>query len=135
MTGSFEEILQRLAGSAFRRRFRLTANDRRYILNKGAGVIEGQARRMVSARLGAAFPVHDGRQTPMRGHPVFLAQHATACCCPSCLQKWHGIPRGRELNGAELDFICSLLMAWLRNQMGEVRFTEEKNELFPDWKG
>jgi hypothetical protein len=33
----------------------------------------------------------------MRGHPVFIAQHACACCCRGCLEKWYRIPRGIPL--------------------------------------
>src|SRR3546814_7102519 len=57
--------------------------------------------RIVEKRLAPAEPVNDGKQTPMRGHPVLIAQHATATCCRSCLAKWHGIPAGRLLDAAE----------------------------------
>ncbi|MEU6081408.1 DUF4186 family protein [Streptomyces sp. NPDC047108] len=42
-----------------------------------------------------AEPYKDGRQTPYRGHPVFVAQHATATCCRGCPQRCHHIPQGR----------------------------------------
>ena len=45
---------------------------------------------------------NDGRQTPMRNHPVFVAQHATATCCRGCLARWHGIPPGRELTADDI---------------------------------
>lgn len=54
--------------------------------------IRSHASDFVRTRLAPAQIPNDGKQTPMRGHPVFLAQHATGCCCRGCLYKWHRIP-------------------------------------------
>jgi uncharacterized protein DUF4186 len=51
-----------------------------------------------------------------RGHPVFFAQHATACCCRRCLEKWHGIARGHELTPQECEHVLAALERWLREQ-------------------
>ncbi len=59
--------------------------------------IRSHARDFVRTRLAPAQIPNDGKQTPMRGHPVFLAQHATGCCCRGCLYKWHRIPQGVQL--------------------------------------
>ena len=82
--------------SKFRSRFRLSDKDRAYIALKGWNVITEQARRFVIERLAPALPENDGKQTPMRGHVVFIAQHATATCCRGCLVKWHNIRKGKE---------------------------------------
>jgi hypothetical protein len=58
----------------------------------------------------------------MRGHPVFIAQHATATCCRSCIQKWHGIGKGRALNTDEIEFVVGLVMGWLNEQIKEGKF-------------
>lgn len=50
----------------------------------------------------------------MRGHPVFIAQHATATCCRGCLNKWWKIPKGRELTEEEVDFVVGLIMAFIK---------------------
>ncbi|RDW12333.1 DUF4186 domain-containing protein [Paracoccus thiocyanatus] len=113
-----DEIFDRLGRSAFRSRFRLGAKERAYADAKGREVIAAHARDFIAARLAPAAPANDGRQTPMRGHPVFIAQHATACCCRGCLEKWHRIPRGRALDAAEQARITDLLMAWIDRQMG-----------------
>ena len=55
----------------------------------------------------------------MRGHPVFIAQHATATCCRGCIQKWHGIEKGRALNDAEIVYVVGLIMEWIERQMDE----------------
>lgn len=78
-------------------------------------VIE-HARNFIRDRLSAAEPRNDGKQTPWRGHPVFVAQHATATCCRGCLMKWHGIPKGRELSAAEQEHAVQAIHRWLVNQ-------------------
>ena len=84
---------------------------------KGLATIRRHAADFVHTRLAAAFPLNDGRQTPMRGHPVFVAQHATGCCCRGCLGKWHGIPAGRPLTAEEEAYVVDVLMAWIERQM------------------
>jgi len=74
------------------------------------------AAEFVERRLAPAYPVRDGKQTPMRGHPVFVAQHATATCCRGCLEKWHGLPRGRPLSEAEQLYVVDVLDRLLRKQ-------------------
>ncbi|MCX7934212.1 MAG: DUF4186 domain-containing protein [Planctomycetota bacterium] len=113
----WQELRQRLARSAFRSRFRLSAAERDYFLRRGAAVIRQHAFDFVRQRLAAAKPSRDGQQTPWRGHPVFVAQHATATCCRSCLAKWHGIAAGRPLDEREICYIVSVIMAWLALQL------------------
>jgi hypothetical protein len=54
----------------------------------------------------------------MKGHPVFIAQHATATCCRGCIQKWHGIKKGKELSDQEIQFLIELIMGWIEGQTG-----------------
>ena len=105
--------LERLARSGFRSSFHLSASDRAYARRKGRAVIEQHARDLLGRRVGPAQPLHDGRQTPYRGHPVFTAQHATATCCRTCIERWHHIPKGRALTPQELDRLTALLLGWL----------------------
>ena len=114
---TYDEAFARLDRSAFRRRFRLTEPLRRYVAEKGMETIRRHAQDFVRDRLALAHPANDGRQTPMRGHPVFVAQHATATCCRGCLEKWHQIPRNRELTTKEVDYIVDLLMAWVKREL------------------
>lgn len=103
----------RLAASSFRSRFTLRRPELKYLAEHGFAAVEGQCRSFICARLAPAQPFRDGRQTPMRGHPGFVAQHATGCCCRGCLEKWHGIPRGRRLSEGEINRIVSILMRWI----------------------
>lgn len=112
-------LFQRLAQSKFRSSFSLKANDRAYVAEKGIETIRTHAQDFIRTRLAPAFPKNDGKQTPMRGHPVFIAQHATATCCRGCLEKWYGIPKGRQLSEAEQKMVVEVIMKWIGQQAGK----------------
>ncbi len=114
----FTGLFDRLARSAFRSRFRLSAKDREYIAAKGLSTIRRHAADFVAKRLAPAVIPNDGKQTPMRGHPVFVAQHATGCCCRGCFAKWHHVPAGRALTATEQNYAVCVLMAWIERQLG-----------------
>ena len=109
-----KELFSALAKSSFRQRFHLKDNDKEYLSNKGMNTILTHADDFISKRLAPAFPTNDGKQTPFKGHPVFVAQHATACCCRGCLAKWHQIPKGKPLSDNEIAYISAVLEHWLR---------------------
>jgi hypothetical protein len=91
MTSQDTIILNKLASlkqSKFRSKFRLAQKDRDYIATKGLETIKEQAFQFVNARVAPEFPKNDGKQTPMGGHPVFIAQHATATCCRGCISNF-----------------------------------------------
>lgn len=120
----FDGLFDRLSKSSFRSKFRLRRADVDYIRSKGLDTIRQHAADFVAKRLAPACIQNDGRQTPMRGHPVFLAQHATGCCCRGCFQKWHGIASGRELTPSEQQYAVSVIMEWIERQLirlGEIR--------------
>jgi predicted Fe-S protein YdhL (DUF1289 family) len=78
-------------------------------------------RDFIAKRLAPAQPVNDGKQTPFRGHPIFVAQHATATCCRGCLAKWHDIPKGHALTDDEQAHVLGALQRWLEREMPEAR--------------
>ena len=117
MVINFDECLKKLSSSVFRSKFHLKAKDVAYIKEKGMEKIKSHAYDFITKRLAPAVIENDGKQTPMRNHPVFIAQHATACCCRQCLYKWHGIRPGRELTPEQQADIVNLLMAWIEKQM------------------
>ena len=114
---TIDEALKRLQTSSFRAGFRLIEKDRAYIREKGMDISRRHAQDFVRQRLAPAVIPNDGKQTPMRGHPVFLAQHACACCCRGCLEKWHQVSKGTELNERQQEQIVNLLMAWIEHLM------------------
>lgn len=112
-----DELFERLAKSKFRSSFKLRNKELEYIRLKGIGTIRRHAADFVATRLAPANLPNDGRQTPMRGHPVFLAQHATACCCRGCFEKWHHIPKGRSLTEEEQRYAVGVIMEWITRQI------------------
>jgi hypothetical protein len=108
-----DSLFDALTKSRFRSQFRLGPKERAYLAEKTLPTILEHGRQFVRERLAPARPKNDGRQTPMEGHPVFIAQHATATCCRGCLDKWHRIPRGRELTDEETEYVVAALSRWL----------------------
>ncbi len=122
MTSQDSVISQKLVSlkrSKFRSKFQLAQKERDYIATKGLETIKDHAFEFINSRVAPDFPKNDGKQTPMRGHPVFIAQHATATCCRKCIQKWHGIEKGRALNEKEVDFVVALIMGWIERRVIE----------------
>lgn len=111
------QALEKLSRSKFRSSFRLGEKEKAYVLKKGLPAVREHACRFVKERLSPAYPENDGSQTPTRGHPVFIAQHACACCCRSCLFKWYRVPKGVELSRERQEKIVALLMTWIEEQM------------------
>jgi hypothetical protein len=116
---STNALFAALAKSKFRSSFSLGAKESKYLQDKGMTTIQDHARNFIIERLAPAYPENDGRQTPMKNHPVFIAQHATATCCRKCLQKWHGIEMGRTLSSEEVNYIIAVITAWLENQQDQ----------------
>ena len=109
-----DSVMMALAASDFRRRFRLREQELRYLHDKGWDTIMSHGRDFIAQRLAPAFPARDGKQTPMKGHPIFVAQHATATCCRGCLSKWHRIPKGRTLSDDQREYVLDVIECWLR---------------------
>ena len=107
-------VLDNLSKSKFRSSFHLNKKMKEYVKDKGLDKIKKDAYEIINKRIKPSEILNDGKQTPMKQvHPVFIAQHACACCCRGCLFKWHNIEKGKELNQNELDYIVELLMKWI----------------------
>lgn len=115
-----EEIMRKLKKSSFRSGFHLKTKDREYIDRVGLGRIRDHAYDFINDRLRPSYIENDGKQTPMRNHPVFIAQHATATCCRKCLYKWHGIRKGRTLSEEEVEYMVNMIMEWIKNEYEEL---------------
>ena len=110
-----DDIFNRLSHSKFRSSFKLKQSDIDYINKVGIEKIEEHAFDFISTRIAPKYPKNDGKQTPFRNHPVFIAQHACAICCRGCLEKWYGISRGKELSKNEIDYLVNVIMTWIKN--------------------
>lgn len=110
-------ILEKFSKSKFRSSFHLKPKDYSYINDKSLDIIKKHAYDFINQRLKDVTKVNDGKQTPMKGHPVFIAQHACALCCRGCLEKWYHISKEKILNGEEINFIVNVIMAWIAKEM------------------
>ena len=116
---TIDQALEKLGRSKFRSSFHLTQKEQLYLEEKGMDVMRKHAEDFVRQKLAPADPVNDGKQTPMHGHPVFKAMHATACCCRGCLNKWYRVPLHQELTESQQQRIVNLLMAWIERNRSE----------------
>ena len=112
--------LQALSKSKFRSGFKLKEKEKEYIKEKGLDTIEKHAYDFIRQRLAPKEIINDGKQTPMKGHPVFIAQHATATCCRGCLYKWHKIRKGKELTQKEIKYVVDLIMEWIKREINNI---------------
>lgn len=117
MNNRINTVLENLSKSTFRNKFHLKEKEINYIKEKGIDKIQEHAKDFINKRLAPAVIQNDGKQTPMRGHPVFIAQHATATCCRGCIYKWHKIPKGVELSEEQRNYICEVIMTWIQREI------------------
>ena len=109
----YNNVISKLQKSKFRSSFKLKQKDIEYINEKGMSTKKKHAVDFINQKLASAIPENDGKQTPMKNHPVFIAMHACACCCRTCLYKWHKIPMNKELTKDEKNYIYGLLIYWI----------------------
>ena len=109
--------LDRLSRQPFRARFHLRGRDRAVAELRGPQTVRRHAEDLIEQRLAPAQPANDGRQTPYRGHPVFVAQHASATCCRACLSTWHDIATGTAPTAEQQTYVVDVIMRWIGREM------------------
>ena len=113
---TIDERIDRIGRQRFRQKFHLYARDRATVELRGMDTIRAHAHDLIAKKLAPAEPHKDGKQTPYRGHPVFVAQHATATCCRGCLERNHEIPKGRELRETERAYVVEVICRWIERE-------------------
>ena len=113
----YRQLFEGLGASKFRSSCHLKQKEIDYINEKGMDVIREHAKDFIAKREAPAVIPNDGKQTPMRGHPVFIAQHATATCCRECIRKWHKIKPGKELSQIQQYYLVDVIMTWIEREM------------------
>ena len=108
--------LKSLSKSKFRSSFHLRKYMYKYIDDKGMDIIEKHTEEFIDKNLSKLLP-NDGKQTPLKNHPVFVAQHATATCCRGCIEKWYHIPKDKILEEKEKKFIKALILEWINKEL------------------
>lgn len=123
MDEKIKNIFDRLSKSKFRSSFYLKDKDILYIEDKGIDKIRNHAYDFVTKRLADTSNVTDGKQTPMKGHPVFIAQHATGTCCRSCLEKWHHISKNKNMTDDDIKYVVDIIMSWIEKEYNNYKKT------------
>ncbi len=90
-----------------------------YARRKGKKGMKEAVRKRIESSVGPEQPYRDGTQTKMQdcGNPIHYAQHATASCCRTCIEYWHGIPKGRELSGEEVEYLSQLVILYVNERL------------------
>ncbi len=117
MDNNLDQLFEKLSNSKFRSHFHLSQKDIDYIKSKGLDTIKLHAIDFIKKREAPAYIPNDGKQTPLKGHPVFIAQHATGTCCRECMRKWHKIQPNKELSQEEQDYIVEVIMTWINKEL------------------
>ena len=123
MDEKIKNIFDKLSKSKFRSIFHLKDKDILYIEDKGIDKIRNHAYDFVTKRLADTSNVTDGKQTPMKGHPVFIAQHATGTCCRSCLEKWHHIRKNKNMTEDDIKYVVDIIMSWIEKEYNNYKKT------------
>lgn len=123
MDEKIKNIFDRLSKSKFRSSFYLKDKDILYIEDKGIDKIRNHAYDFVTKRLADTSNVTDGKQTPMKGHPVFIAQHATGTCCRRCLEKWHHIRKNKNMTDDDIKYVVDIIMSWIEKEYNNYKKT------------
>ena len=124
----YKQLFERLGKSKFRSSFYLKQKDIDYINEKGLETIRKHAEDFIAKREAPAQRPNDGKQTPMKGHPVFIAQHATATCCRECIRKWHKIKPGVELSQVQQDYLVDVIMTWIKRNMYKIEYSIQQSK-------
>lgn len=91
-----------------------------HALRKGRLQLNEAARQRIEKSIATAGNPRDGRQTPFEGNSLFYGQHATATCCRTCVEYWHGIPKSHDLSDDEIDYLHALLVRFLDERLPEL---------------
>jgi len=113
---NYNIILTKLKNSKFRGSFKLSEKDREIAREKGIETMKKHAVEILEKRI-KIMPKNDRHQTPYKGYPVFIAQHATATCCRNCLEKWYKIPKDKILSEEEIEFFAGLITEWISREI------------------
>jgi hypothetical protein len=93
---------------------------RNHALRKGRIALGVALAKRLASSVGPEVPFRDGRQTPMSGNVIYYAQHATASCCRTCIEYWHGIQKGRPLTAEELIYLTDLATMFIAERLPDL---------------
>ncbi len=117
----WRKLLEKVAKCDYRAEIDLGAEDIEYINSRGFDMMIKHAQDFVERRLGPARPRNEGKQTPLKGHPLFLAQHATGSDSRRALSEYHGIAEGKELSRQQIDYVTDVVLRWLEERLAALQ--------------
>lgn len=106
--------------AAGREKFVLGEAEQEYVSSRGIDILRLHATDFVNKRLAPAKPKNDGRQTPAKGHPVFIAQHAMGCNDRAGLEEFYGIPKGVELTNEQIEQTVEIILRWIEENAEQI---------------
>lgn len=106
-------LKKKLAADGRLEKYVLGEPEQEYVTSRGIDILRLHATDFVNKRLAPANPKNDGRQTPAKGHPVFIAQHACGCNDRDAVAAFFGYEKGRELTSDEVDIIVDVILRWI----------------------
>lgn len=113
----WQELKQKLAADGRFEKFVLGEAEQEYVASRGMDILRLHATDFVKKRLAPAAPKNDGRQTPTKGHPVFIAQHACGCSDRGSLAQFYDIEKGRALTSEEVELIVDVILTWIEENI------------------
>lgn len=113
----WQELKAKLAEDGRLEKFALGEPEQEYVTSRGMDILRLHATDFVNKRLAPANPKNDGRQTPTKGHPVFIAQHACGCNDRSSLEQFYDIEMGRALTPEEVEFVVDVILEWISEHL------------------
>ncbi len=109
----WDALKKKLSKDGRLEKFVLGEPEQEYVTSRGMDILRLHATDFVNKRLAPENPKNDGRQTPTKGHPVFIAQHATGCNDRDSLEQFFGIKKGKELSEAQVSKIVDAILRWI----------------------
>lgn len=113
----WNELKKKLTDGGRFDKFTLGEPEQDYVTSRGMEILRLHAADFVNKRLAPANPKNDGRQTPTKGHPVFIAQHACGCNDRDSVAEFFEFEKGRELSDDEVTLIVDVILRWIEEHL------------------
>ena len=114
-----EEVFSKLNKTGRISNFSLGDAEIEYVSSRGIEILRLHATDFIQKRIAPKEPKNDGYQTPAKGHPVFLAQHACGCNDIDSVEQFFGFKKGSLLKEKEVNLIVDVIVSWLEDQIAE----------------
>ena len=105
-----EEVFSKLNKTGRISNFSLGDAEIEYVSSRGIEILRLHATDFIQKRIAPKEPKNDGHQTPAKGHPVFLAQHACGCNDRDSVEQFFGFKKGSLLKEKEVNLIVDVIV-------------------------